>query len=218
MTHPNTHFTEQERLRLGDPYQTSEDERASALVSILRSVPIVMTILTVVRDLELTDAWLVSGGIYQTSWNVLTGRSFDHGIKDYDIIYFDGSDLSYEAEDRVIKAVDAALPHIADKLEIRNQARVHLWYEKRFGSTYQPLTCSIEALTNYASKTHAVAARLSDSGEVELRAPFGLSNLFAMRMVPNLALDNRRTHEEKSRRMAALWPELSVVAWNHGRV
>lgn len=217
MTHPKASFTEQERLRLGDPYQASEDERASALAAILRSVPDLMAILTAVRDLNLSDAWLVSGGIYQTTWNVLTGRSFDHGIKDYDIIYFDGSDLSYEAEDRIIKEVDAALPHLADKLETRNQARVHLWYEERFGSIYQPLTCSIEALTNYASKTHAVAARLTGSGAIEIRAPFGLSNLFAMRMVPNFALDNRKTHEEKSRRMAALWPELSVVAWDRDR-
>lgn len=215
MTHPDVHFTEQERLRLADPYQAGEDERATALVAILRSLPDLMAILTAMRDLKLADAWLVSGGIYQTTWNILTGRPFDHGIKDYDIIYFDGSDLSYDAEDRIIKAVDAALPHLADKLETRNQARVHLWYEKRFGSAYRPLTCSIEALTNYASKTHAVAARLTGGGEIELRAPFGLSNLFAMRMVPNLALDNRKTHEEKSRRMAALWPELSVVSWDH---
>jgi hypothetical protein len=49
----------------------------------------------------LTDAWLVSGSVFQTVWNVLTGRAPDYGIKDYDIFYFD-ADTSWEAEDAII--------------------------------------------------------------------------------------------------------------------
>ena len=35
--------------------------------------------------------------------NHLTDRPLDYGIKDYDLNYFDESDLSYEAEDAVIR-------------------------------------------------------------------------------------------------------------------
>ena len=39
--------------------------------------------------LALPDAWIVSGCLVQTVWNVQTGRPVDYGIKDYDVFYFD---------------------------------------------------------------------------------------------------------------------------------
>ncbi|WP_298960687.1 nucleotidyltransferase family protein [uncultured Roseibium sp.] len=199
--------------RLGDPYASTEEERLAALVAILQSIPHVMDILAAVRDLGLPDAWLVSGGIYQTVWNVMTDRPALHGIKDFDIIYFDGSDLSYEAEDAVIKRVNSALPDLARLLEVRNQARVHLWYEQRFGRPYRPLDCAMDSLTTYAARTHAVAACLTSEGTLKPHAPFGLANLFAMRLVPNYVQPNEETYVEKASRMKELWPELTIVPW-----
>jgi len=202
-----------EARQLGDPYAASEPERLARLEQILKAVPHVMAILKTLQTLQLPDAWLVSGGLYQTVWNVLTERPLMHGIKDFDIIYFDGSDLSYEAEDRIIRTVNDALPDLATLLEVRNQARVHLWYEQRFGRPYRPLDCAMDSLTTYAARTHAVAARLDTRGELVLHAPFGLANLFAMRLVPNYVQPNERTYVEKAERMKALWPELAVVPW-----
>src|SRR5258705_12247068 len=51
--------------------------------------------------LALPDAWLVSGCLVQTAWNVLTSRAVDYGIKDYDVFYFD-PDTSWKAEDKII--------------------------------------------------------------------------------------------------------------------
>ncbi len=206
------------KASLGDPYGASEQERLATLAEIIRTVPHLMSIVATVRDLQLPDAWLVSGGIYQTVWNVLTDRPQFHGIKDFDIIYFDGSDTSYEAEDTVIKSVNAALPDLARLLEVRNQARVHLWYEQRFGRPYRPLDCSMDALTTYAARTHAVAARLDENDTLVLHAPFGLANLFAMRLVPNHVQPNEQTYVEKAERMKALWPELEVVSWGDEKV
>ncbi len=53
-------------------------------------------------QLALPDAWLVSGCLVQTAWNVLTGRAVDYGINDYDVFYFD-PDTSWQAEDAVIR-------------------------------------------------------------------------------------------------------------------
>lgn len=198
---------------LGDPYQAREEDRITRLEDVISSVPHIMEILAAIRDLDLPDAWLVSGGLYQTVWNVLTNRALLHGIKDFDVIYFDGHDLSYEAEDQVIKRVNEALPEFADLLEVRNQARVHLWYEQRFGRPYRPLDCSMDALTTYAARTHAVAARLTAGGTLDIHAPFGLANLFAMRLVPNYVQPNEETYIEKAKRMKDLWPELEVVQW-----
>ena len=54
--------------------------------------------------LALPDAWLVSGCLVQTVWNVLTSRAVDYGINDYDVFYFD-PDTSWEAEDKVIRTL-----------------------------------------------------------------------------------------------------------------
>jgi hypothetical protein len=73
----------------------------------------------------------------------LTGRPLDYGIKDYDLGYFDGSDLSYEVEDAVIRRVKAAFDEpLRSMVEVRNQASVHLWFETKFSEPYGPLSCN----------------------------------------------------------------------------
>src|SRR5947209_5379862 len=103
---------------------------------IIRADPGLMRLLTILRELPLPQWRLVAGCLYQTVWNVLTGRPRGTGISDYDLIYFDDSDLSWEAEDRVIRAVAAATRGCVRPVEVRNQARVHLWFEARFGTAY----------------------------------------------------------------------------------
>src|ERR1700731_1281533 len=97
--------------------------------------PVNRKILARLSSLELPDAWLVSGSLFQTIWNVITERDVQHGIKDYDIFYFD-SDTSYEAEDRAIKRAAEAFSDLSASIEVRNQARVHLWYPQKFGAPY----------------------------------------------------------------------------------
>src|ERR1700756_1709160 len=114
-----------------------------------------MHVLQRARDLALPD-WLVfSGAVYQPVLNHLTGRSPDYGIRDYDLAYYDASDLSYEAEDRVIRRAAVAFdPELSPLVEVRNQARVHLWFQQKFGEAdYGPLSCSAEALSRFTSAT-----------------------------------------------------------------
>ena len=47
----------------------------------------------------------------------------------------------------------------------------------------------------------------------ELVAPFGLDDIFSLRLVPNRRLDNRATYEEKAARARLNWPEIEVVPW-----
>jgi len=95
--------------------------------------------------LALPDAWLVSGCLVQTAWNVLTGRTVDYGINDYDVFYFD-TDTSWEAEDAVIRALAERFAGRGIKVEARNQARVHLWYPGKHGLPYPELGCSTQGI------------------------------------------------------------------------
>ena len=77
-------------------------DQTERLIRILCATPSLMRVLGIARALHLPD-WLVfSGAIYQPVLNHLTGRASDYGIKDYDLAYFDGAGLSYEAEDAIM--------------------------------------------------------------------------------------------------------------------
>ncbi|MBV9151622.1 MAG: nucleotidyltransferase family protein, partial [Alphaproteobacteria bacterium] len=104
------------------------------LGAIVRAAPSLMRVLRMVRALGLADWLVMSGAVYQGVLNHLTGRGADYGIRDYDLGYFDASDISYEAEDIVIRRVAAAFSEpLKSTVEVRNQARVHLWFEAHFG-------------------------------------------------------------------------------------
>lgn len=189
----------------------AEAELEQRLEAILRDAPSLMGVMATARDLALPDWMIFSGAIYQKAVNHLTGRAPDYGLKDYDLGYFDASDLSYESEDQVIRQAAAAYPPPLDSLvEVRNQARVHLWFAERFGEPYAPLTSSAEALSRFTTTMFAVGARLEPDGQLRIFAPFGLSDLFALRLVPNPL---RQTKGFVRTAAAALdrWPELTVA-------
>ncbi len=180
------------------------------LSDILRTAPGLMRVLGVARDLDLPD-WLVfSGAVYQPVWNHLTGRPIEYGVKDYDLAYFDSADISWEAEDLIIRRVAAAFePPLRDQVEARNQARVHLWFEGKFGEAYPPLGETAEALTRFTASAFAVGARLDADDHLAVIAPFGLEDLFAMRLRPNPL----RPSDGLARTIAnarARWPEVVV--------
>ncbi len=183
----------------------------AALFEIVRASPKLMAAFRTARTLDLPDWWIVSGAIYQQVWNHLTGRPDMHGVNDIDLFYFD-PDTSYEAEDRIIQRA-APLFASTPPVEVRNQARVHLWYEQHFGTAYEPLSRSRDAIDRFACRTHCVGLRLLADDSFTLHAPFGLDDIFSFRLTPNPPRDNRKTHETKAVRQKRLWPELTVVPW-----
>jgi hypothetical protein len=177
------------------------------LETIIRCDPDLMAVLECLRQVGLPQWRIVSGCLYQTVWNVLTNRQRGTGIQDIDVIYFDDSDLSWEAEDAVIRRVPPIGP-----LQIRNQARVHLWYEQHFGAPYAPLRTADEALLRYPATVQAVGARLETDDRLDIVAPYGLDDLFAMVLRPNKACDHPPTFAAKAARARAVWPEVTIEA------
>jgi hypothetical protein len=187
-----------------------EAELRSRLESVIRAAPDLMHVLAVARGLDLPDWLIFSGAVYQPVWNHLTGRPPSFGIKDYDLAYFDASDTSYEAEDAVIKRVaDAFMPPLREMVEVRNQARVHIWFPAKYGEPYPQLTGSAEALARFTAPAFAVGVRLEGDDTLTIEAPFGLDDLFAMRLRPN----PNRPSTGLARTIAnaqSRWPELTV--------
>ena len=108
---------------------------AAAEQRFLRTVladPTVAAVLDRAPALGVGDWWLTAGVLFQTVWNDVTGRPAGTGIRDADLFYFD-ADTSWEAEDAVIRAGAELFADLPVPVEIRNEARVHLWYADHFG-------------------------------------------------------------------------------------
>lgn len=185
-------------------------DRADELSDILKNSPQVMRVLTTVRGLSLPDWRLFSGAVYQTVWNAVTGRDPDYGLKDFDIGYFD-PDTSWDAEDVFIKRTAEAFDEpLRSAVEVRNQARVHLWFEGKFGEPYQALTGTDEALSRFVAPAFGVGVRLEDDDRITVAAPFGLEDMFAMVIRPNPNRGLAKGWDRVVESATARWPELRV--------
>ena len=188
-------------------------ELEGRLDGMIRGNAPLMGVLQTLSVLDLPDWRVFSGAVYQTAWNALTGRDPTYGLKDYDVGYFDASDLSYEAEDVVIKRVAAAFtPPLDAMVEVRNQARVHLWFENHFGEPYTPLTCTDDAFARFVAPAFAVGVRLERDGALSVTAPLGLDDLFALRLRPNPTRPLAKGWDKVVASARARWPEITVEA------
>src|SRR5437763_1664999 len=167
-------------------------------------------ILDALFDLQLPDAWLVSSCLVQSVWNGLTGRPADYGINDYDVLYFD-RDISWEAEDRVIKQLDAIGRQSNIPIQARNQARVHLWYPQKFGRPYPALSRSTESIDRFLTRNTKVGIQRAALGDV-VYAPNGFEDIAGLLVTPNPTANfSARAYREKAARWKRLWPELTVI-------
>lgn len=186
-------------------------ELEAQLDAILRDSPTLMQVLKTVRGLGLPDWRLMSGAVYQSVWNALTGREPDYGVRDYDIAYFD-PDPSWEAEDLAIRRAASALPApLSETVEVRNQARVHLWYPHKFGRPYPALKTTDECLVRALATAHAVGVRLEPDGRIDVAAPYGLEDMFALTLRPAPLCNAPAVFADKARSSVARWPEVRVV-------
>jgi uncharacterized protein len=160
--------------------------------------------------LALPDAWIVSGCLVQTVWNVLRGRPVDYGIDDYDIFYFD-PDISWQAEDAIIHKLQDSLAARGVKIEVRNQARVHLWYPQKHGVPYLALQSSIEAIDRFLTKNTQFGIRRRQGG-YDLYAPDGFDDVVRMIVRPNPGPNfSAVSYDAKTARWKKLWPEITVL-------
>lgn len=181
------------------------------LEALVRADPDLMHVLIVARSLGLPDWRVFSGAVYQTVWNALGGRPLGYGRKDYDLGYFD-PDTSWDAEDAVIRGVAAAFDEpFKSQVEVRNQARVHLWFKDRFGEDYAPLSCTDEALDRFVAPAFAIGLRLEPDDSLSVAAPFGLADVFDRVIRPNPDRPRARGWERAVASALARWPEVQIV-------
>ena len=189
------------------------DEQLAGLRALLTRNPTLVEVLTRAAVLALPDWYLVAGCLYQTVWNVVTGQPPESGILDYDLAYFDSSDLSWHAEDEVIQAGCRLFGDLPAPVQIRNQARVHLWYEQKFGVPCPPHACAEAAIDTFEATTACLGLRLEPGARWRIYAPHGLGDVFNLVVRPNPVLAPRHVYEAKTTRWRRHWPSLTVLPW-----
>lgn len=164
-------------------------------------------------EMGLPDSYVAAGSLCQTVWNHICGFPPTHGIIDYDVFYCDLSDLSWEGEDRVIRRCGSAFADLNVDIQVRNQARVHLWYPEKFGVPHRPLHSTGEGIDGFLTRCSAHGLRKSVGGGYDVYAPFGFDDVFEMVVRPNHVHDLPRQYRKKAERWQHTWPRITVTPW-----
>lgn len=184
----------------------SFDTQLSALIL---GEPTLLAVLKHVEAMKLPDAWLVAGSIAGRVWNDQSSRPALAGIRDLDIAYFDGTDVSAETE----AAIEAGFKNFPLPIDVKNQARVPLWYESKFGQPCPPYLDTTHAIGSYPTTSTTLGVRLQGE-RLEVCVPFGLADLFAGIIRPNGRLCTEEVYRKKTARWVAEWPHLLVLPWS----
>jgi len=161
---------------------------------------------------ELPDAWVGAGVIFQNVWNVIHGFELNNNIKDIDVFYWDKTDLSWQAENIQINQLKKTLSNVNTVIDVKNIARVHLWYEQRFAIPISAYKSVQESIATWPVIGACMAVR-KKSGKLEFIAPYGFQDMFSMRVRPNKTLVNRNIYQSKALIWKQQWPLLSVEPW-----
>jgi uncharacterized protein len=189
------------------------DSQAQTLARYVATSPSLSAILDRWAEIALPDCWLAGSSIAQTVWNAAFGLPPDHGKVDIDLVYFDAADLSAATEEAHEARLREQFAGISLKLDLKNQARVHLWYPDRFGFAIPPYRSAAQAIATFPTTSAAIGIRPA-SGGIEIVAPFGLTDLLKPVVRPNKAQITRDVYETKLRRWKSVWPLLNTVDWD----
>jgi hypothetical protein len=162
----------------------SEEKR---FLTIVTADPTARAVLERAPALGVGDWWLTAGVLFQTVRNELTERPVGAGIRDADLFYFD-EDTSWDAEDAVIRAGAELFGDLPVPVEIRNEARVHLWYADRFGVPAVPFLDCADAIDHFAAVCCCFGATVDAAGALQVCAPHGYDDLFSLVDRPNRRL------------------------------
>ncbi len=167
-------------------------------------------LLDVLNSLGLDNCYVGAGCINQTVFNYYHGYDLNYGINDYDIVYYD-NDTSYEAEDKIIKLINSKVKNNI-KLDIKNQARVHIWFYEKYGIKRSPYRDVYDAIGRWTSTVTCIGVRLYNN-RFYVYAPYGLNDLFNMIIRPVKIDMTKDLYYERCKRWKSKWEKLKIISW-----
>lgn len=163
--------------------------------------------------LDIDNYYIGAGCIAQTVWNYLFNNPLEYGIKDIDFVYFDDKNLDPESENNVILKIKDLYSDLKIDVDVKNEARVHLWYKNHFGYAIEPYSSLESALNTWPTTATSIGVRKDKNNELKVYAPFGLNDLFGKIVRANKTQITKQIYEDKVSGWLKKWPDLKVIQW-----
>ncbi|PRR81870.1 nucleotidyltransferase family protein [Clostridium vincentii] len=202
-------------MNLLSGYNLDLNIQLKVLEDIILSNKILNEVLVRTNSLNIENYYIGAGCIAQTVWNYLSNKPLDYGISDIDFFYFDNSSLESSEEDKVIRAAEELYSDLKIKVDVKNQARVHLWYEGHFGYPIDPYINLESAINTWPTTATAIGIRIGLNNEFKVYAPFGLNDLFGKTVRANKTRITEDIYNKKVVKWLSKWPDLKIISWNN---
>jgi len=190
-----------------------QPEHRFDLTNLIRRTQWLMDLLSFLEAHGPTQASVGAGAIAAQVWNDSHRNDDRHGIKDIDVVYFDPDDPIKSSEEELEETLASAFAPLGLPFDVKNQARVHLWYREKFGYEIPPYPDLKSAVATWPTTATAVAVNTSQ-GDLNIIAPFGLDDLLGGTVRPNKTQITEDIYERKVARWRDVWPDLQFLSWD----
>lgn len=176
------------------------------LKTIIQNNPKMMTALEKVQQMKLPGGCISAGFIRNLIWDVKHGYEKMTPVNDVDVLYYDPADIHKRTEkihEQKLFKMEPALPW-----SVKNEARMHL----RNGDA--PYHSVEDAMRHWAETATAVAVRLNENEKLSIIAPFGLDDLFELKLREGPFVKDKKAFQRRcsEKNWLEKWPLLRVVS------
>jgi hypothetical protein len=190
----------------------SEASFQAKLVSLVAESSATMQALRAARSLGL-DSWCIgAGAIRNLVWDRLHGFEVATQPEDVDLVFYEATDLSQDLERLLENKLGLAAPEF--KWEAVNQAAVHSWLNRQARQEAEPFRSLVEGIASWPEIATWVGVSLAASGQIEVVAPHGLTDLFEMTVRWNPARVSKEVYQARLAKkcFSERWPRVKVLA------
>lgn len=175
----------------------------------MRNAPL-MDALRTARSLNLSSWCIGAGAVRNAVWDYLHGYTVVGPLEDIDLVFFDAH-KSVQFDREVQTHLNHA--HPALKWDVTNQAHVHTWYERDFGTPVTPFQTLHEGIASWPEYATCVGLTITSDDRIQVLAPFGLADLFDLhiRHNPTRASLSVAQHRVRGKRWLCRWPKLQLI-------
>ena len=171
------------------------DEQLKIFKKIIRKNKKLMSVLEVLDDYSksnpnFSNYYIGAGSINQTVFNYLTGRDINYGIKDLEKL-LGNKNILYD---------------------IKNQARVHIWYNEKYNANREKYKSCEDAISSWGATITCIGVRL-ENNRMKVYCPYGLNDIFTMTIRPIKKCFTKEQYDARVKRWKAKWNELNVIEW-----
>ena len=181
-----------------------ESQYRAELRSIVKG-SILFAVIKVMRELHQPDMWLAGGAVRNTIWLELYGDDCLLRIKDFDMAFFD-KDSGREREAEMKDYMSSHLP--GWDFDVKNQASFAVWRKGRF-----PFESTADGISNWLLTTASVGVALNENDEIDILAPYGLTDLFNGIVRPTPRQSDNPDAETKKLELLAKCSRLRFADW-----